>query len=117
MDSLITYYPFTGNANDSSGNNNNGVVYGATLTEDRFGNGNSAYSFDGIDDYIEVTNNAKLKPTGFPVSVCAWIKANTSNQTTGLIFENEADHFYISVPAVFVLIKHPCLYFVQIIQR
>lgn len=37
--------PFNGNANDISGNGNNGVIVGATLTSDRFGNPNSAYSF------------------------------------------------------------------------
>jgi hypothetical protein len=45
---LVGYWPFNGNANDESGNGNNGTVYGATLTTDRFGNVNSAYSFDGI---------------------------------------------------------------------
>ncbi|ETR68891.1 MAG: hypothetical protein OMM_04291 [Candidatus Magnetoglobus multicellularis str. Araruama] len=49
---LVAYYPFNGNANDESGNGNHGTVYGAILIEDRFGNKNSAYSFDGIDDYI-----------------------------------------------------------------
>jgi hypothetical protein len=29
---LVAYYPFNGNANDASGNGNNGTVYGATLT-------------------------------------------------------------------------------------
>ena len=48
---LIAHYPFNGNADDESGNENHGTVYGATLTIDRFGNPNSAYSFDG-DDYI-----------------------------------------------------------------
>jgi len=46
-DGLVAYYPFNGNANDESGNGNNGTVYGATLTTDRFGNTNKAYSFDG----------------------------------------------------------------------
>jgi len=49
---LVAYYPFTGNANDASGNNNNGTVNGATLTADRNGNANSAYSFNGSDDNI-----------------------------------------------------------------
>ena len=39
---LVAYYPFDGNVNDASGNNNNGFVYGATLTSDRFGNENKA---------------------------------------------------------------------------
>lgn len=44
---LVGYWPFCGNANDASGNGNNGTVNGATLTTDRFGNANSAYSFNG----------------------------------------------------------------------
>jgi hypothetical protein len=51
-DSLVGYWSFSGNANDKSGNNNHGTVNGATLTKDRFGIPNSAYIFDGIDDYI-----------------------------------------------------------------
>lgn len=51
---LVAWYPFNGNANDASGNGNNGTVYGATLTADRFGNLNSAYSLDGINNYIEL---------------------------------------------------------------
>jgi hypothetical protein len=42
---LVGYWPFNGNANDASGNGNNGTVNGATLTTDRFGNVNSAYEF------------------------------------------------------------------------
>jgi len=49
---LIVYWKFNGNANDSSGNNLNGTVNGAILTQGCFGNSSSAYSFDGIDDYI-----------------------------------------------------------------
>jgi hypothetical protein len=49
---LIAYYPFNGNANDESGNGNNGIVYGATLVQDKDGNENSAYTFDGQNDYI-----------------------------------------------------------------
>jgi hypothetical protein len=46
---LVGYWPFNGNANDESGNGNNGTVNGATLTTDRFGVANKAYSFDGSD--------------------------------------------------------------------
>ena len=47
---LVGYFPFCGNANDASGNGNNGNVTGATLTTDRFGNLNSNdwYVFSGI---------------------------------------------------------------------
>ena len=51
---LVGYFPFCGNANDASGNGNNGNVTGATLTTDRFGNLNSAYNFSGTNQYISV---------------------------------------------------------------
>ena len=44
---LMAYYPFSGNAGDSSGNRLHGIVNGATLSNDRFGKSSSAYSFDG----------------------------------------------------------------------
>lgn len=54
---LLGSYPFNGNANDVSGNGNNGSVSGATLTTDRFGNPNSAYLFNGLNSYISIGNN------------------------------------------------------------
>lgn len=75
---LIGYWPFNGNANDVSGNGNNGTVNGATLTTDRFGNPSSAYNFDGIDDWINgIINNSNLNDCSFSV----WI--NTPNITGG----------------------------------
>ena len=47
-DGLVAYYPFNGNANDESGNGHDGVVNGAKLSNDRFGNKESSYIFDGI---------------------------------------------------------------------
>ncbi len=57
---LIAYYPMNGNANDASGHGYHGVVHGAVLTTDRFGNPNAAYRFDGVDDYISVANHDSL---------------------------------------------------------
>jgi hypothetical protein len=51
---LLGWWPFNGNANDESGNGNNGTVNGATLTADRFGVADKAYVFDGVDDFIKV---------------------------------------------------------------
>ena len=42
---LIAWYPFDGNASDMSGNGNHGTVNGATLTTNRHGQANMAYSF------------------------------------------------------------------------
>jgi hypothetical protein len=49
---LVGWWPFNGNANDESGNGNNGTVNGASLTNDRFGNTGKAYYFDGLSNYI-----------------------------------------------------------------
>jgi gliding motility-associated-like protein len=70
---LKAYYPFTGNANDVSGNNNNPVFNNATLTQDRFGNPNSAYHFNGSSSYMQVPNSASLN-MGNKISLCAWVK-------------------------------------------
>ena len=54
---LVAWYPFDGNASDMSGNGNHGTVNGATLSTDRHGQANRAYSFDGVDDYIVSSGN------------------------------------------------------------
>jgi hypothetical protein len=76
---LIASYPFNGNANDESGNGNIGTVNGATLTTDRFGKANSAYSFDGVSSYIQTLI---LGPTGNTSRAFSfWVK-------TGQLFSN-----------------------------
>jgi uncharacterized protein (TIGR02145 family) len=75
---LVGYWPFCGNANDASGNGNNGTVNGATLTADRFGNANSAYSFDGVDDFIDLGNGISLNQFSNEISVVAWVKGSSS---------------------------------------
>ncbi|MFM2230876.1 MAG: hypothetical protein RL607_2134, partial [Bacteroidota bacterium] len=72
---LVGYWPFSGNANDVSGNGNNGTVNGATLISDRYGNTSSAYSFDGIDDYIQAPNYSSN--SSFTVS--CWVNMSTYN--------------------------------------
>jgi hypothetical protein len=74
----VAYYPFSGNANDESVNGKNGIVYGATLTTDRFGNANSAYYFDGVSDYIKVNNDTALNLRNFTYSI--WVKMETIPQ-------------------------------------
>lgn len=73
---LVAYYPFCGNANDASGNGNNGIVNGASLTTDRFGNSNSAYYFNGNAQYISVVSNNLPKNDR---TVSAWINVPVSN--------------------------------------
>jgi gliding motility-associated-like protein/uncharacterized delta-60 repeat protein len=60
------------NANDASGNNNNGTVYGATLSNNRFRSSNTAYLFDGQDDYIGIISTPTLRPAN--ISISSWVK-------------------------------------------
>ena len=71
---LVGYWPFNGNANDESGNGNDGTVNGVTLTNDRFGNANSAYDFDGINDFIQVSNSNSLSIGNNGLSISLWVK-------------------------------------------
>ena len=59
-DGLIAWYPFNGNSNDESGQENHGVLNGGTWIEDRNGQGHSALFLDGIDDFIEIPNSDQL---------------------------------------------------------
>ncbi len=69
---LVGYWPFNGNANDDSGNGNHGTVNGATLTADRNGEANSAYSFDGIDNWINIPNNPNFDNLN-EITISLWI--------------------------------------------
>ncbi len=100
-ENLLLYYPFNGNANDSSENGFDGLVHGATLTTDRYGNPNSAYYFDGINDFIEFPNSYILKPD-LPISFSFWIKYNDIDAQNCVVFntsfeENRSVGVYFNI--------------------
>jgi hypothetical protein len=84
---LVAYYPFTDNANDESGNVNNGIVNGATLTTDRFGNINSAYNFNG-SSWIEVPYNQIFNFGTNSFTLSCWASKEGSTQWQHLITRN-----------------------------
>lgn len=71
---LVAYYPFSGNANDMSGNGYNGTVDGATLATDRNGNTNNAYYFDGSNDKITLPNDVR-QTSNFSISF--WVNVES----------------------------------------
>ncbi|RJP73796.1 MAG: glycosyl hydrolase family protein [Ignavibacteriales bacterium] len=87
---LVAYYPFDGNANDGSGNGNNGTVYGATTTTDRFGNSDKAYNFNGIDNYIQIPDNSVFHSLN-QITLSAWFKATDTLQTWAKIIGKHYD--------------------------
>jgi uncharacterized protein (TIGR02145 family) len=76
---LVAWWPFNGNANDESGNGNNGTVNGATLTSDRFGNANSAYNFVKLNqNYLTINNTAgNFGTSNFTISI--WFLSSDPN--------------------------------------
>lgn len=77
VNGLVAWYPFNGNANDESGNGNNGAVYGATLAADRFGDLNRSYSFNGINNRIEIADTPSLRLRRMTLAL--WIKTNNTS--------------------------------------
>jgi hypothetical protein len=76
-----------------SGNVYNGTVNGATLTTDRFGNANSAYSFDGISNYIstadiDLHDTATISIWVYPIGTIAALvdKNMDANSNSGYAF-------------------------------
>jgi hypothetical protein len=73
---LVAYYPFNGNANDESGNRNNGTILnGVTTTTDKKGQSNSAYYFNGINGL----NSGISLPLSLPASnytMSIWFQIN-----------------------------------------
>ena len=88
----IMSFPFNGNTLDESGNSNNAINYGAILTADRFGNANSAYYFDGIDDYMQIAPVTDLSNTiDFAISLWfyhnSWDNPQNNNSERQYIFD------------------------------
>ena len=69
---LVGYYPFNGNANDESGNGNNGTNIGTTLIEDRFGKSNSASNFNGQNQYMTLPNSNVLNFGANDFTISYW---------------------------------------------
>ncbi len=86
---LVAWYPFNGNANDESGNGNNGTVNGATLTTDRFEKTNSAYYFSGANNLtrIDAQINTSSIDISHEYSLSIWIKKIGNGSTQPRILE------------------------------
>ncbi len=102
QDGLVAYYPFNGNANDESANNNNGTIVDATFTQDRKGKNNSALSFDGDGDYVSCgSDNRGILDT---ITISLWLKTtdtysyilskyNLLIQQSGFLLNIDADGY------------------------
>lgn len=97
---LVAYYPFSGNANDVSGNSNNGTVSGASLTSDRNQISNSCYNFNVNNwtwgsggDEIYIPYNSSFNSSNITVS--AWfMRISNGTQNQGLTVLNRFQYGY-----------------------
>ena len=101
---LVAYYPFNGNANDESGNGNNGTIIGhVELAPDRFGNANSAYRFFGEPmNYISVPDDESLHLSTFTLS--AWVYTDAEDYGSNVLINKGRDitngNYHLSVNGV-----------------
>ena len=108
--SLVAYWKFNGNANDSSGNGHNGTLEACpptvsgvglvitpnvtpgpvpNLTNDRFGHANSAYHFSN-GGHIDVPYSPAFNPTA--ISISMWVRQDTAGR-----IDHPADCYMISL--------------------
>src|SRR5207247_523750 len=67
---LVSWWQAEGNSNDFAGGNNGILRNGATFAAGKVG---SAFSFDGVNDYVEVPNSANISfATNAPMSFELW---------------------------------------------
>jgi len=93
---LLAHYPFEGNSTDVSSNTNNGELFGATLTTDRFGNEGNAFNFDG-NSHISIADHPTLRPQNFTISL--WCRFDDLSESVKvlidkhLIDDNDTDSY------------------------
>ncbi|MBN2347801.1 MAG: T9SS type A sorting domain-containing protein [Bacteroidales bacterium] len=95
---LVAHYPMNGNALDASGNALHGNAGGVTWVNDKNGSANGAAHFDGIDDYIRVTNNDLLNFQE-AISIACWINIDefTGGEQYPISHGNWENRYKISI--------------------
>jgi Concanavalin A-like lectin/glucanases superfamily/Secretion system C-terminal sorting domain len=85
---LIVHYPFNGNALDSSGNGYDATLIGPTLTTGPQNQPNSAYNFDGVDDFIYRDSIIDIADqSAISISACFFVDTiETLNNHSGINF-------------------------------
>ena len=81
---LIGWWRFNGNANDSSGNNVNGTLYGnpqGATSESGLSNG--AYQLDGSGDYVFY--GEQYNSVGLPVTFSGWVYHSSASGLSSLV--------------------------------
>lgn len=81
----IAWYQLNGNATDQSGNSNHGTLHGTTPTTDRFGTPNSAVQFDGISDYISLSDDFDYAQR----TISLWFEVDIFTTNSGMFYNSD----------------------------
>lgn len=85
---LVGWWPLDGNANDYSGNGNNGNVNGAVLSPDRFNIPNNSYYFSSSNCGTRIDiNNFNYSGNVGAFAISFWIKRVGNGCITPRLFE------------------------------
>ncbi|HBX51158.1 MAG: hypothetical protein A2275_13550 [Bacteroidetes bacterium RIFOXYA12_FULL_35_11] len=87
-DSLLLYYPFNSNSNDSSDNGFHGTVFYALPTIGYGGNLESAFYFNGVSSHVDFPNQQQLKPQ-LPITIAFYVKYHNLVGTNNQIFTTD----------------------------
>jgi hypothetical protein len=111
---LVAWYPFNGNVNDESGNNNVLQSFGITSTTDRSGNSNAAYSFSNtqtnVTSYLKAVNRTPFATANYSIS--AWFNTSQFYPSIGGVTYNyqaivfHSPQWYTLGPAYSLSLKH-----------
>ena len=90
---LVGWWRFSDDATDSSGNGNDGIVYGGeSYSDSPMGR---ALSFDGVGDYVNCGSGAILKPTQ-NITIEMWVKpSSTQNQYADILGGHQNNQGYV----------------------
>jgi hypothetical protein len=103
---LLAYYPFNGNTNDLSGNNNNAWLYwGGSFVTDRFGNPNNALYFSGAQMGIP----EMLPPDIASFTFSAWVTGKSAIDEHTIWWNGERSKLWIGLRGG-KLVFNVCLY-------
>jgi prepilin-type N-terminal cleavage/methylation domain-containing protein len=90
---LIGWWPLNGNGNDQSGNGKDGTIYGATFATGYNGSSNGALSFNGVNNYMNITSfdPTFLESSSFGASwtLSIWTKWGGNYNEEGVIMGKE----------------------------
>jgi hypothetical protein len=107
---LVAEYLFNGTALDTAGTNN-GTVNGATPAADRFLNSSSAYSFDGVSNYIQLARNSGIR---FPCTISVWVNSGGQGANPSGIFASDNHDWYMGNYNGFVVSSSTAGYYAMV---